>query len=124
MNGTVKRSSGPNSSMTPDLHLHHFNFNDRTANLFGLKMTVGKMSTAEHNKPNFFNEKLVGGSQTIRALKGEETLASNWLRFDLHCFKWISQTFKNIQYQTFVWIPYSFPKVWLQKTDISQKRQL
>lgn len=54
MNGTVKGTLGPKSSMTHDLHLHHFNFNVSTANLFGLKKTVGEISTAEDNKPNFF----------------------------------------------------------------------
>lgn len=42
MKGTVKGTLGPKSSMTHDLCLHHFNFNDSTANLFGLKMTAGK----------------------------------------------------------------------------------
>lgn len=54
MNRTVKGTLGPKTSMTHDLHLHYFNFNDSTANLFGLQMTVGKISTAEYNKADFF----------------------------------------------------------------------
>lgn len=53
MNGTVNGTLGPNS-MTHNLHLDHFNFNNSTANLFGLKMTVGEISTAGYNKPNLF----------------------------------------------------------------------
>lgn len=52
MNRSVNETLGLKSSATHDLHLHHFNFNN-TANLFGLNITVGKMSTAEYNKPNF-----------------------------------------------------------------------
>lgn len=35
-------------TMTLNLCLHHFNFNDSTANLFVIKMTVGKISTTEY----------------------------------------------------------------------------
>lgn len=90
MNRTVKGTLGPKTSMTYDLHLHHFNFNDSTANLFRLQMTVGKISTAEYRL--LFNEESAGGSQTIRAPAGEETKASNWHLFDLHCFVQITQT--------------------------------
>lgn len=36
------------STMTHNLCLRHFNFNDSTANVFVVKMTVGKISTTEY----------------------------------------------------------------------------